>query len=281
VLSKLETLASGGIAELILHTLEVGPLELKALAAKLPAATSENEFTAALQQLFENGDVLTLVPARTSTEVQSLRPADLIISASQWAAIVGRITVMVTAFHKSAPLRKGMPREELRSRLQLPGLVRVFDEVIALAARQGSVVDDGSTIHMPEFRITLDPDRRRLADGFVAALRSAPFAPPSPAEHWLDPDTLGALVDLGEVVKVADGVVYDPAAYARIERDVVELLDRAGSITIASYRDHFQSSRKYAQATLEYMDQRRITRRVGDERVRYIGPGAGRPGGDQ
>jgi selenocysteine-specific elongation factor len=40
-----------------------------------------------------------------------------------------------------------------------------------------------------------------------------------------------------------------------------------GSITLAQTRDLFDTSRKYAQAVLEEMDARRITRREGDTRV--------------
>ncbi len=42
--------------------------------------------------------------------------------------------------------------------------------------------------------------------------------------------------------------------------------------TMGMIRDRFATSRKYAVALLEYLDDRRLTRRVGDSRVR--GPGA-------
>jgi selenocysteine-specific elongation factor len=84
------------------------------------------------------------------------------------------------------------------------------------------------------------------------------------------------------VVRVGEGVIYAPDAYAAIEREVLSLIDRDGSVTLAGFRDHFGTSRKYAQATLEYLDQRRVTRRVGDERVRYVGVGSAiRAGGGQ
>jgi len=38
-------------------------------------------------------------------------------------------------------------------------------------------------------------------------------------------------------------------------------------VTLAQVRDLLGTSRKYAQALLEHMDEERITRRVGDERV--------------
>ncbi|HEX5164327.1 MAG TPA: SelB C-terminal domain-containing protein, partial [Thermomicrobiales bacterium] len=55
---------------------------------------------------------------------------------------------------------------------------------------------------------------------------------------------------------------------AEIQGETLRLIDEHGSLTLAQFRDHFGSSRKYAQAVLEYFDQQRITRRVGDARVR-------------
>jgi selenocysteine-specific elongation factor len=71
------------------------------------------------------------------------------------------------------------------------------------------------------------------------------------------------------VVRVDEGVIFARDTFADIERQVLEVIDGQGSITLAQFRDHFGSSRKYAQAVLEYLDQHRITRRIGDERVRY------------
>jgi selenocysteine-specific elongation factor len=47
---------------------------------------------------------------------------------------------------------------------------------------------------------------------------------------------------------------------------VAHLQDNEG-ITVAQVRDMFDTSRKYTLALLGYMDEKRITRRVGDERV--------------
>jgi selenocysteine-specific elongation factor len=44
-------------------------------------------------------------------------------------------------------------------------------------------------------------------------------------------------------------------------------IEQEGSITLAQVRDLFGTSRKYAQALLEHLDEKGITRRVGDARV--------------
>ncbi len=269
VLSALETLAQGSPDELVLQALARQPTEIRALRQSLAAGLSEQQIDEALAQLIAEGEVRVLGEGE-------VRPAAFVVTTSAWQEMLAHIRNVLASYHAAQPLRRGMPREELRSRLRL-ATGRLFDDVVMAAVRDGVVVDDGATVRLPEFTIVLDSARRALADRYLAALEAAPYAPPSPAEFGIDADTLGALIDLGEVVKVADGVVYSAAALARLAREVLEILDREGRITLAGFRDHFNTSRKYAQATLEYFDQRRITRRVGDERVRYVGTGAGVP----
>jgi selenocysteine-specific elongation factor len=46
-----------------------------------------------------------------------------------------------------------------------------------------------------------------------------------------------------------------------------ETLERGETLTVASVRDHFQTTRRYALDFLERLDALGITRRKGDERV--------------
>lgn len=52
---------------------------------------------------------------------------------------------------------------------------------------------------------------------------------------------------------------------------ITDFLCEHGSATLSEVSDRFQTSRKYAQAVLEEMDARRITRREGNVRMlRYV-----------
>ncbi|HEY7035315.1 MAG TPA: selenocysteine-specific translation elongation factor [Thermomicrobiales bacterium] len=275
VVIALETLAAGSPDEIVLQALEGGPLEVRALHAALPAGLSVEQVDAALEMLIAEGDVRVL-----GAGDRGVKPGSFVVATTTWQRLRDQLRETTARFHRTQPLRRGMPREELKRRSELAGPQRLFDDAIATAAADGVVVDDEQTVRLPDFAIVLDPARRTLADRFLAALASDAYSPPAPAEFGIDGETLGALIDRGEVVKVADGVIYAPAAHDAIEREVLALIDRNGSLTLAEFRDHFGTSRKYAQATLEYLDQRRVTRRVGDARVRYVGVGgATRPGG--
>jgi selenocysteine-specific elongation factor len=140
--------------------------------------------------------------------------------------------------------------------------------MIATAVSEGVLVDDGATLRLPDFRMSLDQQRRNRANAFLDAIRAQPFAPPGPHELGLDAETLAALEHLREVTKIADSVYFDPAAWDDLMRQTLDFIDQHGVITLAQFRDHFGTSRKYAQAALEYLDRQRFTRRVGDDRVR-------------
>ena len=75
--------------------------------------------------------------------------------------------------------------------------------------------------------------------------------------------TLDALAAEGALVRLRPGVYFGPEALEAARAAVVAGLRADGSITIAQLRDALGTSRKHAQAILEHLDARRITRRRG------------------
>ncbi len=166
-------------------------------------------------------------------------------------------------YFREHPLRAGMPREEVKSRLRLQ--TRPFNALLSRWLAEGTLAEAGSLLSLPGREITLPPAQEREAAAFIAALTAHPYAPqPSSIPS---PELLAYLAERGQVVPVADGIVFAPDAYHRMVTEITAHLQREGTITLAQVRDLFSTSRKYAQALLEHLDERRITRRVGDERV--------------
>ena len=69
------------------------------------------------------------------------------------------------------------------------------------------------------------------------------------------------------VVKVNSALAFSNSAYKEMVDKIVIHLNTHGKITVAEGRDLLNTSRKYILPLLEYLDQQRITRRVGDQRV--------------
>ena len=259
VIRALEVLASGTPQELVLQVLDRQPRELREVIQQV--GLPEAEVRATVEELVGREEITLL-----GTE-SALTPTTLLIRSDALRALGASLAGLLSAYHERHPLRRGMPREEARSRLGLAP--RAFDEVMAALARQGEIVEEGDTVRLPCHQIRFTPEQQARIDRYLAALRAQPYSPPSPAEFELEPELVAALVDTGAIVRVDEGIVFARETFEEIQRTVLELIDRQGSLTLAQFRDHFGTSRKYAQAVLEYLDQRRVTRRVGDTRVRY------------
>jgi selenocysteine-specific elongation factor len=86
-------------------------------------------------------------------------------------------------------------------------------------------------------------------------------------EAMLGSALLAHLVANGTLVKLSPGIVYTQEAYEDAERRLVAHLEAHGQVTLGEVRDLLGTSRKYAQALIEYLDRMRVTKRVGDARV--------------
>jgi selenocysteine-specific elongation factor len=76
----------------------------------------------------------------------------------------------------------------------------------------------------------------------------------------------GYLVDRGSLVKVSEDLYFSREHYEKALETLRQLFAAEGKVTLATLRDALQTSRKYVQALLEYLDQQKITRRDGDYR---------------
>jgi selenocysteine-specific elongation factor len=210
----------------------------------------------ALDSLIASGDVISLPGA-------GLAGVPLLYSAEGLMSMTTRLREVLGGYHELSPLRPGMPKEELRSRLGLTP--RVLDQLLAHWAGAGVAKEAGAAVALADHEARLGPQAEARAGAFVEELRASPFSPP--ADPALDEELLAYLEARGEIVRVSDGVAFAAEAYREMVERVSAHIRAHGSVTLAEVRDMLSTSRKYAQALLEHMDAERITRRVGDARV--------------
>lgn len=209
-------------------------------------------------------------------------PPQSVLSAEGWAAWQGHMTAALTEYHRQFPVRQGMPREELKSRMQgrrrRPWPLRLFNDMMAAAAEAGVLVDEGAVVRTPGHAVHLTPAQQAARDRLLAQFAATPFTPPSIAEAAtaVGDEVLQWLIDSGQLVRLSEDVALSAQAYQQMVQRVVEHLDREGQVTVAQVRDMFNTSRKYALALMEHLDAKRVTRRVGDARVLRGGPASSR-----
>ena len=164
VIERLETLAHGTPEEILLQALEAEqPCEARQLVERvtLPLETVSAAIDALLseQRLLVLDDLEGTLQALARPE----KSARYLVSAFGWREITERMSAALGAYHRAHPLRQGMPREELRSRLQerLPGLGgRLFNQVIALAVHQGVVAQNETSVWAAEHAVRFSPEQQ-------------------------------------------------------------------------------------------------------------------------
>ena len=164
----------------------------------------------------------------------------------------------VTAFHRANPLRPGIPKASLASRLDIDPAV-----IDALVSASRQLRDDGATVALEGFGGALTSTQESAWKALQATLLESELAVPRIKELGVDRELLHALVRQDRVVRIGEELVYLPEQIDEIIRRLGELPPR---FTVADFRDAFGFSRKYAVPLLEYLDGRRVTIRDGDFR---------------
>ncbi len=269
VITRLETLAQGSPAEILLQALERrGPTPIRDLLSATNLGETGPE---ALRQLLDEGQALLLsLEASIQYPISSIQPASsnqILASRAWWSAITARLSRSLSTYHQKFPLRVGMGREALRSGLKLDA--KCFNAALARAAAEGLVVDEGAIVQLPSHAVRLNPEQQRQVDALLTHFRRQPYSTPSVKESVdaVGEEVLGVLIDRGELVQVSSGVLFLPSTYEEMVARVHAHIEREKSITLAQARDMLGTSRKYAQALLEHLDETGVTKRVGDERV--------------
>lgn len=178
------------------------------------------------------------------------------------------------AFHAREPLKPGMSKEELRTRL---GGVdeRVFLHLLDRFGAAGTIAVEKDKVRLATHQIRLDAQQQALLARLEAEFREAGVAPPSVEEAFArlqmtrpgEQALLQVLLDERRLVRVREGLYMHAEPLRAAEARVAAFLRERKEITPKDIKDLLGISRKYAIPLLEYLDAQRLTVRVGDKRV--------------
>lgn len=265
VLARLETLARGTPGELVLQSLQVlGPAPLSEALAHAGLEPSRK--------------AQVLAELRASGELVELEGDALVISRASWSRLQAELGQILAQYHRENPLRSGMPREEVKSRLaqaldatqRSRWTPKVFNSLMARITQAGQVVVHGGAVRRVDHEVQFTAAQQAAIGALLADFRRDPYNTPSAKDSAarVGDDVLAALVDQEQLVSVSPEVLFLPETYQEMTERLLAHLAANGKVTVAEARDLFATSRKYALALLERLDAQGITRRVGDERVR-------------
>ncbi len=251
VLVHLQTLTHGSPEEVVLQALgRMQPVSEASLVAGI--GIDHTEAQSAVTLLLDRGEILSI--------------SGQLLTGAFWQALADQAAEVAQGYHLQHPLRLGVPREELRSRLRLsPAL---FNALLAASVAAGRLVETDGFLARPGHAITFTPAQQTAVEACLARFRRAGVNSPSVKEtrHELGDELYLSLLDLKQLRPLNADVLYDRATYDQLLQRLTSYLQVNGRIDAAAARDLLQTSRKYAIALLEHLDDIKITRRVDDYR---------------
>ncbi len=196
------------------------------------------------------------------------------ISQAAFADLLAACLACAADLHRKDPLKPAFSRNALLSGWSKKLPLRLIQKVLDAALKQGRLAVEGEGLRLTEHKVTLVADQAGLRQKLLEAHQRAGLTPPN-AKDVLEElgvsakeavPVLRLLCEEGALVKVKDGLYYDVAALGGILEQVRHWFADHENLDVGGLKKILGLSRKYLIALLEYMDNERITVRVGDQR---------------
>ncbi|RNC72210.1 MAG: selenocysteine-specific translation elongation factor [Desulfuromonadales bacterium] len=236
------------------------PLDEIAVRSGLTAKKAE----AALAPLLSAGEV-----------VQMVREPRLFLSAAAFASLKEALLAQVEGYLRDNPLKEGIGKEELKTRLPKRSDARYFTPLLISLEKEAKIMVDRELVKLPGRKGKPTVDQADLQSRIEAALVRGGTEPPTLKElcdslrcaEKVLVEHLNILARDGRAVRVKGDVFYAPAPVAALKEQLVACLREKKEITPPEFRELTGLSRKFMIPLLEYFDQEKVTIRVGDKRV--------------
>ncbi len=217
--------------------------------------------------------VLQPIIAALVQQKQIVQIGEFLVSTQAFLKTRESIITALETFHKSNPLVAGISKEELREKLGLHQTV--MEAVLAQLARDKKAEVIGEQVRLAGRGVELKDDEAKAKEQIEKAFAEAGLKVPLMKEVLdklpVDKARAQKLVTLlmrdRVLVKLADDLVFHQSALQGLRQVMATQKAKASKIDVATFKDLIGVTRKYAIPLLEYLDQQRVTRRVGDERI--------------
>jgi selenocysteine-specific elongation factor len=262
LLKAIETGSEADKIRLLVSTSLLSGLSLDDMVSRAGLAAKRIE--AALAGLLSAGEVLQVV-----------REPRIFLGKGAFDTLKTAIMAELQNFLRDNPMKDGIGKEELKSRIPRRSDPRFFGPLLASLEKEGKAVSERDIIKLPGRKGEATVDQAGLQARIEAALLKGGMEPPTIRELC---DRLGCgekqllehlnlLAREGRAAKIKSDIFYAPQPLAAIREKLITHLKSRGEINPPDFRELTGLSRKFMIPLLEYFDQEKLTIRVGDKRV--------------
>lgn len=202
------------------------------------------------------------------------RQAPAWVAAAPFADLCAACLKRAGELHDQDPLRPGHAPSALAAGWGAGLSPRLVQNVFSALLADGRLESTGEALRLPGRGAEMDADTKELSERLLALYAGAGIAPPTmlevcaalAADEKAIAPALRVLADSGKIEKVAPGLYYAARALEDIRTRVATWFADHDDLTVADMKAITGLSRKFLIPLLEYLDQKRITVRIGDKR---------------
>ncbi|MDP9456671.1 MAG: selenocysteine-specific translation elongation factor [Actinomycetota bacterium] len=169
---------------------------------------------------------------------------------------------LMKALKKRAGERPESPEISVAEARTATGLDARLADALVFELSGGDIRVGDAGVRLPDAD-EVPPELEREAEAVLETLRAAGTEPPAMEAT----PAVRLLLKRKFAVRLGEGLFGSREAAEEILEEVKEACREEGELTLAAFRDRLGTTRKFAQAWLEYADAEGVTRRVGDARV--------------
>ena len=218
----------------------------------------------ALAALLSSGEVL-----------QVTREPRMFLAKGAFDTLKKGLVEELAAFLDVNPLKEGMGKEELKTRLPKRSDPRFFSPLLSALEKDGSVVPERDIVRLAGKTLRKNAQADDLSGRIALYLNEGGIEPPTVREvmerfrcdEKAVRDNLALLVRNGKAARISSDLFYSAEALNGLREKLAAYLREKGEITPPEYRELTGLSRKFLIPLLEYFDSEKLTIRVGDKRV--------------
>lgn len=192
-----------------------------------------------------------------------------------------RIKTHLKDFHQSYPLKPGVPKEELKTKLPVRIHSKLFQLALQRMIKENIILQEEDIVRLADHTITLDADEEDLRNQILSTYQESGLQPPYFKDlcRQLDASTdqarqvLSLLLDEAILVKIKEDLYYHNKQIEALKKELTDFLLTHGEITTPQFKEMTGASRKFVIPLIEYFDHLQVTIRVGDIRKLRKQPG--------
>jgi selenocysteine-specific elongation factor len=246
----------------------------EALLARIARRGHEGlSLAAAVRETGLKQSVLQPMIAAMVQQKQIIQVGDFLLSTDAMQKTRDKLIAALEAFHKANPLVGGISKEELREKFGLHQTV--MEAMLTQLTRDKKAEVAGEQVRLAGRGVELKDEEAKAKEQIEKAFAQAGLKVPLMKEVLdklpVDKARAQKLVTLllrdRVLVKLTDDLVFHQTALEGLRQLMATQKAKNPKIDVATFKDMLGVTRKYAIPLLEYLDQQRITRRVGDERI--------------